>query len=175
MHLFIKLSLLVSIIWILQGCGSSNATSGDSNVTITANGSTTPLESLSLDDQNIQEILIGKTWHKITTNVSSFYENTNFPTFLQNYTVEISFDEKDIVAYADCQKLTARYSIDENEIHFSKSTIAPALELASCIESKYADDAVLALFENRFRVESIEDKEIVLDAVDFDTKVILER
>ncbi len=173
MTTLIKSSFVICMgLFLMQGCGSSNS-SGDTTM-ITVGDSSNALATLSMNTQSIKPVLMQEPWKVISTDIASFYENTNLPTF-KSYTIDISFGENDIVAYADCQKLTARYTLKDKEISFSWSTITPAIELASCAASEYADEAVLALLSNDFTVESLLTDEVVLQAVDFDTKVTLKR
>ncbi len=178
MDTFIKSLPLLVMILLLGGCNGTVSSSDGSDVTIhatTEDATQSGLHALSLDTQDIKTVLTDRPWREIVVDISAFYESNTFPKSARSYTVALQFGEKEVRAYADCQKITAHYKIEDKSISFSKRSIGPAIELASCVESEYADDAVWAFFENSFRVETIDDHEAVFDADDFDTSVTLRR
>jgi len=162
---------------LFQGCGSSTSSSnGSINVASVESGSDTGLQTLSEENRNLQDALQKSEWKEIVCNVSKLYNDAaGYPEVMQNYSIQMQFSQKEVLAYADCQKITARYKVREDEISFSEIAIAPAIELASCQEFEYADDAVLGFFENSYTLQTIRKNEIVLEADTVDTSVILKQ
>jgi hypothetical protein len=172
-----KLFLGLFIMMVLfQGCDTT-ASSSSNDITIKSTNSdkTDNLTTLSVENTDISAFVMKEKWKSIKIDISAFYESSNLPSVQHTYTIDMQFAKKSVVAYADCQKVSANYKIVGKEISFSKVSVAPAIELATCIESEYADDAVLTLFENSFEVTKITEKEVVLDALDFDTNIVLKR
>lgn len=169
----IKYIVLIGLLYGLSGCEGTIDDNGNMSIK-SGSGQATNLGTLALDQTRIQTLLTLAPWSKIETSIQTFYENDNYPT-RGSYTIAMTFDKRNVTAYADCQKVTAGYRIDGKEIRFRDASIAPAINLPTCIESKYADDAVLALFENSFEVIKMTEKEAVLQAIDFDTEVVLKR
>lgn len=171
----VKYLVLAGLLFGLSGCESTISDSGAVRVKAGGTAGSSSLETLALDTGNIQKLLMLAPWTKIETDIRAFYENDNYPSARAGYTIIMTFDRRKVTAYADCQRVTANYRINGKEITFRDVAIAPAIELATCIESEYADDAVIALFENSFEVKKMTEKEAVLEAIDFDTEVVLKR
>ena len=167
--------LTVLIFSFFTGCDSSISSDGslDSSIKISDKQNDENLQSLS-ENRDINEVLQKGLWTKIKEDVSLFYENENFPS-LRYYTIKMSFSKREVLTYADCQKIMARYRIKDNEITFSNIVVAPALELPVCVESQYADDAVLAFFENDFYIDADNENSIKFKAFDFDGSIELHR
>ena len=169
--LFIALNLF-------YGCGGTVSGGDDSGVTIksgTADTMSNALGTLSLSSADIRKELQSKPWREIEMDISAFYENSLYGAGEKRYPVTLSFQNKRIVAYADCQKITANYKVEAKRISFSRFSVAPAIDLASCVESEHADDAVIALLENSFTIKNITERQASLEAEDFDTTVDLRR
>ncbi len=172
---YIKTTLMIFFaLLLLGGCNTSVSSGGTSDISIKAQDSDGELDTLSTNIQNDKEFLQKTSWKKIRADVSHFYLNNNFPT-LSEYTIDMKFEKRVVTAYADCQKITANYKLRDEEISFSNISIAPAVELATCIESQYADDAVLAFFENDFLLEGVDQSKARFSALDFDTVIELYR
>jgi heat shock protein HslJ len=172
----IKYLATVGLLFALSGCEST--ISNDGSVSIKAGDSKNSgnsLETLALNEGNIQKLLMLTPWTKIEANIQAFYENGNYPSSRKSYTILMRFDKRTVTAYADCQKVMANYRLNGKDITFRDASIVPAIDLPTCVESEYADDAVMALFENSFEVTKVTEKEAVLDALDFDTQIVLKR
>ena len=170
--------ILFIVLNLFYGCGGTVSGGDDSGVTIksgTADTASNALGTLSLGSADIQKELQAKPWEEIDMDISAFYENDLYSAGEKRYPITLSFRNKRIVAYADCQKITANYKIEAKRISFSRLSVAPAIDLASCVESEHADDAVIALFENSFTIKNITEREALLEAEDFDTTVVLKR
>ena len=172
--------LVLTAALVLIGFGGCDSTISDDGAVSVKAGSTKSesetLGTLSLDREAITKLLTFSPWHSIRADIGAFYENQNYPQRLRTYTVDIRFGKSEVTAYADCKKITARYKVDGKKLIFSHvSTPAPAVELASCEESVFADEAVLALFENSFNVTSIDTHRAKLYNEDFDTTIELRR
>ena len=167
----------VTLIWLLLGLSGCESTLSDS-AAVTVNSASQAaddaLETLAVDETSIQNTLMQAPWKRIETDIRAFYENTNLPAN-RSYSVNLRFDERTVTAIADCKKVTAKYRVIGKEIRFSDVSTPSSVDLGSCIESEHADDAVLALFDNDFLVEKITSQSVVLDAIDFDVKVLLNR
>ena len=173
---YITLSVLLTVASIFAGCGgNSSYGGGDVSITSVAGDQPDKLGTLSLSSQDIQKVLESKPWKTMKTDVASFYENSIYSSGMRSYPVDITFQGKSVIAYADCQKITANYKIEGKNITFSKLSVSPAIELASCVESEFADDAVIAFFENSFSVKNVTEKSVLFEAEDFDTTITLER
>ncbi len=161
---------------LLLGFGGCESSVSDRGVSIKAGGGAdSGLSTLSDAQLDPHVVLMTGSWHRIEMPVAAFYENSIYPTASHSYAIDMHFGESTVTAYADCQKVTAHYRISDKEIAFSKASIAPAVDLATCEESEFADDAVMALFENSFTIEKVLPKEVVLHSEDFDTQVKLKR
>ncbi len=171
--LFLGLFIITAL---FQGCNTTiSSSSNDITIKSTDGDKTDNLTTLSVENTDIHAFLMEENWKSIKVDISAFYESSNLPSVQHAYSIDMQFTKKSVVAYADCQKVSANYKIIGKEISFSKISVAPAIELATCIESEYADNAVLTLFENSFEVMKITEKEAVLDALDFDTQIVLKR
>ncbi len=164
-------------LFTLAGCDSSSIKKkSDVNIlSIQGNSENNNLDTLSLSKKDIQPILMDSAWKKVYINIASFYENNALPAHKKSYNADMKFGKRDITVYADCKKITANYKIKDNLLTFSNATISPAIDLASCEQFEYADDAVMALLSNTFEIKKAVEKKIVLDAVDFDSEVLLLR
>jgi heat shock protein HslJ len=172
----IKYLATVGLLFALSGCEST--ISNDGSVSIKAGGTKSDgdtLTTLALNEENIQTLLTVAPWTKIEANIQAFYENGNYPSDRESYTIFMTFDKRTVTAYADCQKVTAKYRLNGKDITFNDLSIAPAIDLPTCVESEFADDAVAALFENSFKVTKITQKEALFEALDFDTNIVLKR
>ena len=171
--LFLSLFIITAL---FQGCNTTASSSSD-DITIksTTGDEANDLSTLSMENTDLHTFLMQKNWKSIKTDIFAFYGSSNLPATVHTYTIDMMFAKKSVTAYADCQKVTANYKVNGKEIAFSKVSVAPAIELATCTESEYADDAVIALFENSFEVTKMTEKEVTLEAVDFDTTVVLGR
>ncbi len=168
---------LILLLGLLQGCGGSTSSSGGNISVTSANGGTgTGLQTLSTEKTDLKSYLEEKAFNEIVCNISKLYNDaTGYPETMQKYAVQMHFAKKEVLVYADCQKITANYKVRDDALSFSNISIAPAVELASCQEYEYADDAVLGFFENSYTVEKIRKNEIVLEADEIDTSVVLKR
>ncbi len=175
----LKHSLELSLLLLaLGGCQSTISDNGAVSIKAgsAVENAADKLGTLSLDQESIGKMLTLSPWTGIRSSISAFYENQNFPQSAGTYRVDLRFGQSRVTAYADCKKITARYTLEGKKLRFSHvSTPAPAVDLATCVESEFADDAVLALFENSFTVTSADTHKAVLKAEDFDTTVELER
>ncbi len=170
--------LLLVLFLVSQGCQST--ISRDGSVSISAGSAPQEqngdLGTLSTQQADLKKVLQQSQWYAIKTDIAAFYENSIYPAAYKRYTVTMRFGKREVVAYADCQKITARYSVEENrKLTFSTPEIGPDLEHATCIESQYADDAVIAFFENSFTLHKASEKRVVLTSDDFDVNVELLR
>ncbi len=170
-----KYVLLAGMVLGFSGCEGTISDDGSVSISAGSGSVEESLTTLALNEDNIQTLLRLTPWTKIETDVQAFYESGNYPETMQSYSIVMTFDTRTVSAYADCQKVTARYRLDGKDISFYDAEIAPAVDLPACVESEYADDAVLALFENSFEVVNMTEDEMVLQAFDFDTQVILKR
>lgn len=170
-----KKSFSIIFIFILgffcSGCGNTAAT-GE----LVILGATTEnnLSTLSNEVLDLEEVLSSKSWEKIAIDLDQFYA-TPFSTVLKSYAIDMSFDEGKVTAYADCQKLTAHYKINDKALSFSKITYSPAIDVATCIESQDADQAVHELFSYTFEATKVEDREIILFSDDVEAEITLKR
>ncbi len=170
-----QLFILMMSILLLQACGSSSGIKDDTTIISNDGDIQNSLNTLSINSQDIQAVLIKGVWKSIDINIASFYENNNLPRYKKKYKINMVFQDHKVVAYADCQKITAKYKIKDKTISFSNATIAPAIELPSCQQFEYADDALLAFVSNVFEVKEISEKKALLSAPDFDTDVLISR
>lgn len=166
-----KKTILTISLLFLVGCGSSNGKDG--TITVTSGEKEDKLGTLSTEKLDLGEALLGEKWIKLTTNLDKFYATTI--SDYVNYEIEMSFKDNEVVAYADCKKLTARYKIRDNELSFSKVTYNSDPDHASCKPSEDADQAVNQFLSNSFEATKINQNQITFKADDFDVELILER
>jgi heat shock protein HslJ len=162
---------LILLTLLSSGCNSSVASSD--NTIIKAGSQNSDLDTLSTDDLDLKQTLVSDRWTNITMNLSRF--NSINPTYYQkSYLIELDFEDGKLTAYADCQKLTARYKISDNDILFSKITYN-ADDKAFCQPSEDADQALYEFLNNSFEATDIQKDEITFKADYFDTEVTLKR
>lgn len=157
---------------ILLGCSGSV---GDKDGFIMTSGEVKDsIETLSLDNIDLKENLTKKNWTKISANLDKFY---SFSTYSQkkDYSIKMTFENGNILAYADCKKLTARYIVNDKKISFYEVSYAPAIELATCQESEDADKVVYQFLLRDFEVIEIKDRQIIFKSHEIDTEVILSK
>jgi hypothetical protein len=128
----------------------------------------------STKNLDLAKVLTKKAWEKISINLDKFY-TTPTQTQIKEYKIDMKFEDSTVLAYADCQKLTATYRVQNNKVQFFNIQYSPAIELATCIESKDADKAVYELMLQDFEVTDIKEKQITFKSYIFDTDVILKR
>lgn len=162
---------LILLALLTTGCNNSTTLSDDT--VITAGSQNNDLETLSKEDLDLKQTLISKKWTKITMNLSKF-NSINLSYFQKSYLIELDFQDGKLTAYADCQKLTARYKISDKDISFSKITYK-ADDKVFCQPSEDADQAIYEFLNNSFEATSIEKDEISFKADYFDTEVTLKR
>lgn len=167
-----KKTVLIILLLLFSGCGSSNGSDGTISVTSSTDDDT--LSTLSTQNFDFKETLSDKNWEEITMDLDEFY-TTSISTINKTYQIDMSFKDGEVIAYADCQKLTARYKISDKEISFSKVIYKPAIELASCEEFEDADQAVYEFLNNSFEASKIKKDEITFQADDFDAEIVLKR
>ncbi len=161
------------ILFALLSSGCNSSASSNNDTVIKAGSQNSDLETLSTEDLDLKQTLASDRWTKITMNLSRF--NSINPSYYQkSYLIELDFEDGKLTAYADCQKLTARYKISDNDISFSKITYNPD-DKAFCQQSEDADQAIYEFLNNSFEATDIQQDEITFKADDFDTEVTLKR
>jgi hypothetical protein len=167
-----KKIILTGLLLFLVGCGSSSGQNG--TITVNSGSNDDTLGTLSTQGMDLKETLLGKNWEEITMDLDQFY-TTSISTVNKTYKMDMSFKDGEIIAYADCQKLTARYKISDKEISFSRISYEADLDHASCQQSEDADQAVNQFLNNSFEASKIKEDEITFISDDFDAEVILKR
>ncbi len=167
-----KIIYITSFISILfyTGC---NAPSNPTEEVITLGGSD-KIDTLNENNLDLKEVLEATKWKEIIIDLDKFYP-TVISTLEKSYLIDMSFENGKLTAYADCQKLTAKYKIDKKEISFSRISYTPAIELASCQESKDADQAVNQFLSNTFEASKIQKDEIIFYSDNFETEIRLKQ
>lgn len=165
------ISLLLSSIFY-TGCDNANSTNG--SFTVTSGEKVDTLGTLGEEQKDLKKILSGENWKEITMDLDQFFA-TSISTLDKTYKIDLSFDNQEIIAYADCKKLTARYKINNTAISFSRISNEPDLDHATCQQSEDADQAVYQFLYNSFEASSIKENEITFKSDDFDAEVILKR
>lgn len=161
------------ILFTLLTTGCDNSTTLNDDTVITAGSQNSDLEILGEEDLDFKQTLTSDKWTKITMNLSKF-NSVNPSYFQKSYLVELDFKDGKLTAYADCQKLSARYKISDKDISFSKITYK-ADDKAFCQPSEDADQAVYEFLNNSFEATNIEKDEVTFKADYFDTEVTLKR
>jgi predicted small secreted protein len=168
--LTISLSLL-SLVYV--GCGTAHGSNGD--IIITAGDKKADkLETLSVEDMDLKQTLTKERYKEITMDIDKFVP-TAIRTINKSYKLDINFKNGKVLAYADCQKLTTKYKINNKLLSFSHVSYAPAIELATCVEVEDADQAVYQFLNGSYEAIKITENEIVFASDDIDAKVVLKR
>ncbi|HIP02132.1 MAG TPA: META domain-containing protein [Campylobacterales bacterium] len=164
-----KIILTISLLFLI-GCGSSNGQDGTISVNLGSDDNA--LGTLSTQNMDLKETLSGENWEEITMDLDQFY-TTSISTVNKTYKIDMGFKDGKVTAYADCQKLTARYKISDKEISFSRVSYEADLDHAFCQQSEDADEAVNQFLNNSFEAIRIKEDEITFQSDDFDAEVIL--
>jgi heat shock protein HslJ len=162
--------ILVSIIY--TGCGTSNGS--DENFMVTSGNKSDKLGTLGTQELDLKQTLSEKNWTEIKMDIDQFFA-TSIATVNKTYKIDMSFENGNLTAYADCKKLTARYKADDTKITFSRITDEPDLDHATCQQSEDADQAVYQFLNNSFEATKIKKSEITFKSDDFDAEVVLKR
>jgi hypothetical protein len=155
----------------LVGCGTSNGKNSD--FTISAGKKSENLGTLSIENLDLKETLYGKNWNKITMDLDKFY-TTSISTVEKVYKIDMNFKDGKVLAYADCQKITAQYRVKKDEIKLSHAQYE-TFDKPSCEEFKDADQAIYQFMNNSFEATKITKNEITFKSYDFDTEIKIER
>ncbi len=166
--------VLILILFWFQGCGSAGGEKANVDITTTASKKS-DLQTFSTLAQDLKKSLREQRWKAIACDLKTLDSGSWDAPGMRRYPIDMRFGDREVVVYADCQKLTARYRVDGKKLSFSQSRIAPAIDLASCEESEYADDAVWAFFENSYTLRSANEEALIFDAQEADTTVTLYR
>lgn len=167
-----RILFLIILLLLFSGCGASSG-SGN-NISVTSGSNDDTLGTLSIENRDLKETLTAKNWKTLTMDLDQFY-TTAISTTIKTYKIDMNIENGKVTAYADCQKLTARYKIDDNVISFSKVGYGIDLDHASCQQSEDADQAVYEFLYNSFEVTKINEDEITFQSEDFDVEVVLKR
>ena len=167
-----KKILLTIFLLLYSGCGTSSGSDG--TILSTSSSNSDKLSTLSTQNMDLKDTLSSKNWKTITMDLDKFY-TTSISTINKAYQIDMNFQDGKTIAYADCQKLTASYKINDTEISFSRISYEPDLEHAACQQSEDADQAVYQFFYNTFEAIKIKENEITFQSDDFNTEVILKR
>ncbi len=167
-----KTIILTILLLLFSGCGTSSGTDG--TILVTSGKNDDALGTLSTQQLDLKETLTSENWKEITIDLDKFY-TTSISTVNKTYQIDMSFKDGEVVAYADCQKLTARYKISDQEISFSRVSYEADLDHAICQQSEDADQAVNQFLNNSFEASEIKEDEITFISDDFDAEVILRR
>jgi hypothetical protein len=154
---------------IATGCGG---TASNDDVLITSGSSDSKLQTLGENKKDLNEVLIEERWTKITANLDKFYQ-FSVDNSDKEYKIKLTFKDGKVNAIADCQKLTANYNINNNNISFRSITYKPAIDLAFCQESEDADKAVYEFFLRDFKAITLEDDKVEFIDIDSDAKITL--
>jgi len=168
--LIISLSLL-SLAYV--GCGTAHGSNGDITIT-SGEKSSDKLGTLSVEDLDLKQTLTKESYKEITMDIDKFVL-TPISTVNKPYKIDISFKNGKVLAYADCQKITARYKVSDKALSFSQVSYAPAVKLATCIEVEDADQAVDQFLKGSYEAQKITEDEIVFASDDVDANVVLKR
>lgn len=167
-----KKIILIVLLFLFSGCGTSSGSSD--TILVTSGSNDDELSTLSTEDIDLKETLSSENWKEITMDLDKFY-NTSIITVNKTYKIDMSFKNGEVLAYADCKKLTARYKIRDYEISFSRINYEADLDHATCQQSEYADQAVNNFLNNSFEAIKIKEDEVTFKSDDFDAEVILKR
>ena len=167
-----KKTILIISLLFLAGCGSSSGKDG--TISITSGENDNSLETLSTQELDLKETLSSKNWEEITMDLDKFY-GTSQSSVTKTFQIDMGFKDGKVIAYADCQKLTARYKIRDKEISFSRISYSADLDHTSCQPSEDADNAVHQFLNNSFEAIKSKKDQITFKSDDFDTEVILKR
>lgn len=164
---------LVSILFY-SGCETSTSTGSNDKTIVNLGADEDNLTVLNKKDLDLKELLTEAVWKEMVIDLDKFYQTT-ISRVEQSYLIEMLFEKSKVTAYADCFKLTAKYKIDDKELSFSRTTYEPAMDLATCQQSKDADQAVYQLFSNTFEATKIDKDEIIFYSDEFETEIKLKR
>ncbi len=166
--------IIILSLFLLQGCDSGSGENMNVDITTTA-AKKSDLQTLASLPKDLRKVLREERWKAITCDLKRLDSESWDMPGIRRYSIDMRFGEREVVAYADCQRLTARYRVEGKKLSFSQSRIAPAIDLASCKEFEYADDAVWAFFENSYTLRSADEEALIFDAQEVETTVTLHR
>ena len=164
--------LLLGALTFLGGCSSSVDTKSQSTNGPSSNSGGT-LGSMS-GSEDIKAYLEESGWKSVSLDLDKYLYDMKGST--KSYTMQMDFKDGKVTALADCNIITARYKVKDDEVSFSRvSSPKPALDIPTCKEFKDADKAVSAFFSSDYSVTPRTQNELSLTALDVDTSVTLKR
>ena len=166
MRKIIKVGLVVASLAFMSGCGSSGSIRGG----MMSSGDARDMGSLS-GEEDLSEILATKTWKNIEIDLEKFrYTNDSN---MKKYALSMIFSGKKVSGLANCQRFSASYKVNSDELSFSKVHIALASDLSTCKDVPYADEAVNSFFSSSYTLAGSNSSKVVLESSDLETTITL--
>ncbi len=123
------------------------------------------------EDEEI--ILSGMKWKIVEADLDQFGIKKLSGNFgYQDYLIDMKFSENEVVVYADCFKIKAKYKQESKRIYFSKVTQNIAYDMKTCIESEDADQVMYSFFQHDYKIETLKRDSITFRSVDIDAIVV---
>ena len=175
-NIMIKTTTTFLLLSVLLFSACSSSTSNNDNEESSKGPSTNSGQTLGSmsGSEDINAYLKKSSWKSVTLDLDKYLYDTKGTS--KTYKMQMEFTDGKVTVLADCNYITARYKVRDDELTFSRiSSPKPALDAPTCQGYKDADNAVLAFFSADYTVSPRTQNELSLQAIDIETSVTLKR
>ncbi len=181
MFKFLQKTLFISIFFLLVGCESVRDEAYDNN-SLGVKNIDKAIENQdafekysvnSLEEDSEKNLLEDTSWIRVEADLDQFGIRRLSDDFgYKDYPIDMKFSENEVVAYADCFEIRAKYKQDGKRVYFSQVSQSIAYELKTCIESEDADQVIYSFLQHDYKIESLKKKSLSLRSVDIDAVIV---
>ena len=124
-------------------------------------------------EEEQEPILEGTRWTKVEADLEQFGVKKLGNDFgYKDYLIDMKFGIDEVIAYADCFEIKAKYKQENNRIYFSKISQEIAYQLPTCIESEDADQIIYSFFQHDYKIETLKKESLTFRSIDIDAVII---
>ncbi len=178
--------VFLGTLFILFGCENirddayNNKSLGVKNIDeAISNEKMKKLETKNISNSSNQEeeqentLLVGTHWMSVEADLGQFGINQISGDFgYKKYPIDMKFSANEVVVYADCFEIKAKYKQDTKRVYFSQVSQNIAHELKTCIEAEDADQVMYNFFQHDYKIESLKRESLSFKSIDIDAIVI---
>jgi hypothetical protein len=126
-----------------------------------------------VEEQEEDMLLVGTHWMRVEADLDQFGIKKMSGDFgYKEYPIDMKFSASEVIVYADCFEIKARYKQDTKRVYFSKVTQNIAHELKTCIEAEDADQVIYSFFQHDYKIEKLKRESLTFRAIDIDAIVV---
>ncbi len=181
MFKFLQKIVFISTLFILVGCESVRDEAYDNNSLGVKNieeaiENQNDLEKYSVNslEEDSEKNLIEDThWTKVEADLDQFGIRRLSDDFgYKEYLIDMKFSQNEVLVYADCFEIRAKYKQEGKRVYFSQVSQSIAYELKTCIESEDADQVIYSFLQHDYKIESLKKNSLSLRSVDIDAVIV---